>query len=69
MNKLVINDWYLGLANHVERFRTSDGLTLRDQHVDDLVSAMAGYAPPGAGEFLPPDYAAILDPVIASHWA
>lgn len=69
MDKLVINDWYLGSANHVERFRTSDGLTLRDQHVDDLVSAMAGYAPPGADEFLPPDYAAILDPVIASHWA
>jgi hypothetical protein len=43
-------------------------LTLRDQQVDDPVNAMAGYAPPGAGEFLTPDYASILDPVITSHW-
>ncbi len=69
MDKMVINDWYLGPTHHIERFRTSDGLTLRDQQVDDLVNAMAGYAPPGAGEFLlPPNYASILDPIITSHW-
>jgi hypothetical protein len=68
MDKLVINDWYLESVNHVERFRTSDGLTLRDRQVDDPVNAMAGYAPPGAGGFLPSDYASILDPVITSHW-
>lgn len=70
MDKVVINGWYLGSANHIERFRTSDGLTLHDRQVDDLVNATAGYAPPGVGEFLlPPDYAAILDPIITSHWA
>lgn len=70
MDKVVINGWYLGSANHVERFRTSDGLTLHDRQADDLVNATAGYAPPGVGEFLlPPDYAAILDPIITSHWA
>lgn len=68
-DKVVINDWYLGTVNHVERFRTADGLTLHDRQVDDLVNAMAGYAPPDAGEFmLPPDYASTLDPIIASHW-
>jgi hypothetical protein len=45
-------------------------LTLRDRQVDDPVNAMAGYAPSGVGEFLlPSDYAAILDPIITSHWA
>ncbi|MDV6347148.1 calcium-binding protein [Nitrosomonas sp. Is35] len=24
-DKVVINDWYLGSANHIERFKTSDG--------------------------------------------
>jgi hypothetical protein len=67
---VVINDWYLGPAHHIERFRTSDGLTLRDQQVDDLVNAMADFAPPDIGEtILPLDYAPILGSVIASHWA
>jgi len=68
-DKMVINDWYLGSANHVERFKTADGLTLRDRQVDDLVNAMAGYAPPDIGEtILPLDYAPILGSVITSHW-
>lgn len=69
-DKLVLNDWYLGSANHVERFKTSDGLTLLDSQVDDLVVAMAGFAPPpDAGQIsLPADYAVVLDPLIASLW-
>lgn len=68
-DKVVINDWYLGSANHIERFKTSDGLTLRDRQVDDLVNAMADFASLDLGEtILPPDYASILSATIASHW-
>ena len=68
-DKVVINDWYLGSANHIERFRTSDGLTLRDRQVDDLVNAMVDFSLPDLGEtILPPDYASILSSTITSHW-
>lgn len=68
-DKIVINDWYLGSANHVERFKTSDGLTLHDNQVNDLVNAMANFDLPDIGEItLPADYASTLDPVITSLW-
>ncbi|MXS81830.1 Ig family protein [Nitrosomonas oligotropha] len=68
-DKVVINDWYLGSANHIERFKTSDGLMLRDRQVDDLVNAMADFSLPDLGEtILPPDYASILSSTITSHW-
>ncbi|MER0217258.1 MAG: hypothetical protein DU481_14075 [Nitrosomonas sp.] len=69
LDKVVIDDWYLGSANHIERFKTSDGLTLRDWQVDDMVNAMADFALPDLGEtILPPDYASILSAIIAPHW-
>ncbi len=68
-DKIVINDWYLGSANHIERFRTSNGMVLHDNQVNDLVNAMADFDPPKIGETtLPGNYASILDPVIASLW-
>lgn len=68
-DKLIINNWYLGTANHIERFRTADGLELFDNQVEELVSAMSGFAMPDIGQTeLPADYAATLDPVIASLW-
>lgn len=69
-DKLIINGWYLGTANHIERFRTTDGLTLLDSQVDDLIDAMNAFTLPDIGQTeLPVDYAAVLDPVIASLWA
>lgn len=69
-DRVVIDDWYVGTANRIERFRTSDGLTLRDHQVDELVNAMAIYPLPNLHETsLPPDYASILSSVISSHWA
>jgi Ca2+-binding RTX toxin-like protein len=66
---LVIKDWYLGTAYHVEQFRTADGMTLLDSQVENLVNAMASFTPPAAGETtLPPTYHASLDPVIAANW-
>lgn len=69
-DKLVINNWYLGTAYRIERFRTTDGLTLLDSQVDDLIDAMNAFTLPDIGQTeLPVDYAAVLDPVIASLWA
>jgi len=68
-DKLIISDWHLDSANHIERFKTSDGLTLQDDQIDNLVNAMSGFAVPDIGQTeLPADYAAVLDPVIASLW-
>ena len=68
-DKSTIRNWYSGSANHVEQFMTADGKMLLDSQVDALVSAMASFAPPPAGQItLPADYQAALNPVIAANW-
>ncbi|GLK91233.1 hypothetical protein GCM10017655_42970 [Pseudomonas turukhanskensis] len=68
-DKLVIKDWYVGNGNHVEQFKTSDGKTLLDSQVQNLVNAMASFAPPAPGQTsLPSNYHASLDTVIAANW-
>ena len=68
-DKLIIKDWYVGTANHVEQFKTSDGKTLLDSQVQNLVNAMSAFAPPAAGQTsLPSNYHAALDSVIAANW-
>ncbi|WP_020484135.1 beta strand repeat-containing protein [Methylomonas sp. MK1] len=69
-DKLIVKDWYTGTANHVEQFKTTDGaLTLLDSQVENLVSAMAAFAPPAAGQTtLPTDYQTALAPVIVANW-
>jgi len=68
-DKAVIADWYLGNQYHVEQFKTSDGKTLLDTQVQNLVNAMAGFAPPAAGQTtLPASYQPTLTPVITSNW-
>lgn len=68
-DKLVIQDWYTGAADHVEQFKTADGQTLLDSNVVNLVNAMASFAPPAAGQTtLPTNYQASLAPVIAANW-
>ncbi|MEJ8849678.1 calcium-binding protein [Variovorax rhizosphaerae] len=64
-DKLTLSNWYLGSQYHVEQFKTSDGHTLLDSQVQNLVSAMAGFAPPAAGQTtLPANYASSL----AANW-
>lgn len=54
---------------HVEQFKTSDGKTLLDSQVQNLVSAMAAFSPPVAGQTtLSASYAAALNPVIVANW-
>ncbi len=68
-DKAVLQNWYLGNQYHVEQFQTSDGKTLLDSKVQDLVNAMASFAPPGAGQTtLPPAYQSALLPIIAADW-
>ncbi|MBT2335579.1 hypothetical protein J7E49_16860 [Variovorax paradoxus] len=68
-DKFVINDWYLGGQHHVEQFKTSDGKTLLDSQVQNLVDAMASFAPPAAGQTtLPANYQSSLSSVIAANW-
>jgi Ca2+-binding RTX toxin-like protein len=69
-DNLVIKDWYLGNAYHVEQFRTTDDImTLLDSNVQNLVNAMASFAPPAAGQTtLPSNYQDALAGVIAANW-
>ncbi|MBK9346529.1 MAG: hypothetical protein IPN06_08870 [Burkholderiales bacterium] len=60
---------FLGSQYHVERLETSNGKTLPDSQVQNLVSAMAAFAPPAAGQTtLPANYASSLNTVIAANW-
>ena len=69
-DSLMVQSWYLGNANHIEQFKTVDGnKTLLDTQVQNLVNAMAAFAPPSAGQTtLPSNYATALAPVIAANW-
>ncbi|MDB5801577.1 MAG: putative outer rane adhesin like protein [Rhodocyclales bacterium] len=68
-DKSVIENWYSGGQYHVEQFKSGNGKILLDSQVDNLVSAMAAFAPPGAGQTtLPASYQSSLNPVIAANW-
>ncbi|GJN52318.1 calcium-binding protein [Pseudomonas tohonis] len=67
-DQLLIEDWYLGSAHHVEQFQTG-GKTLIDSQVQNLVSAMAAFAPPPSGQTtLPGSYQTALATIIAANW-
>ncbi|KQP12394.1 hypothetical protein ASF45_31960 [Pseudorhodoferax sp. Leaf265] len=68
-DKFSITNWYLGTQYRVERFESGNELALTSGQVQNLVNAMASFAPPAAGQTtLPADYAATLNPVIAANW-
>ena len=68
-DSFTISDWYLGSEYQVEQFKTADGETLLESQVQNLVQAMAAFAPPAAGQTtLPQNYAPTLNPVIAANW-
>ena len=64
-----ISNWYLGSAYHVERIEAGNGQAVLANQVQNLVNAMAAFAPPAAGQTaLPTDYQTSLAPVIAANW-
>ncbi|MFQ5487598.1 MAG: calcium-binding protein, partial [Gammaproteobacteria bacterium] len=68
-DRLAVAQWYAGATNRVDRFTTADGAYLLDSQVEQLVSAMAAFAPPAMGETaLPPVLQDELQPVIAAAW-
>ncbi|MBI3524411.1 MAG: hypothetical protein HY066_07755, partial [Betaproteobacteria bacterium] len=68
-DKFILQDWYKGSAYHVEQFKTADNRLLLDTQVENLVQAMAAFAPPAAGQStLPQNYRDALAPVIAANW-
>ena len=68
-DQFTVQSWYLGDQFRLEQFKTADGHTLLDSQVQNLVDAMAAFAPPGAGQTtLAQSYADALNPVIAASW-
>lgn len=68
-DKVTINNWYASAANQVELFKLSDGKSLTNTKVDNLVNAMASFTPPAAGQTtLPANYQTSLNGVIAANW-
>jgi len=66
---LTVSNWYLGSQYHVEQFKTADGKLLLDSQVQNLVNAMAAFAPPAAGQSnLGGSTASALAPVLAANW-
>ena len=67
-DKLTLNSWYAGSGYQVEEFRTSDGHVLIDTQVQNLVQAMASFAPPAPGSVTatPLDDRAWLVPTLAA---
>lgn len=68
-DQLLFKNWYAGSANHVDRFVAGSGAVLLESQVEALVSAMASFAPPPAGQLtLSNEQRAALDGVIAANW-
>jgi len=68
-DKTTIENWYSGSAYRVEQFKTADGRLLLDTQVENLISAMASFNPPAAGQStLPQNYHDALQGVIAANW-
>lgn len=67
-DKFTVSNWYLGDQYQVEQFKAG-GKTLLDSQVQNLVQAMAAFAPPAAGQTtLPAGYQSSLAPVLAANW-
>jgi len=68
-DKMTVQNWYAGSAYHIEQIKTSGNKVLLDTRVDNLVQAMASFAPPAPGQTtLLPTYQSALAPVIAANW-
>jgi trimeric autotransporter adhesin len=68
-DKLSISGWYSASAYRIEEFKTSGGQTLLESQVQNLVDAMAGFAPPAMAQtYLSQTYSDALSPTIAANW-
>ncbi len=68
-DKVKVNGWYDSFFNEIEEFQLASGQMLLNENVNNLVQAMAAFAPPSAGQTtLSASYATALAPVIAANW-
>ncbi len=68
-DRVTVANWYGGAAYQVEKIGLADGHVLLASQVNNLVNAMATFAPPSAGQTnLPDTYRAALDPVLGANW-
>ncbi|MGE5516219.1 MAG: calcium-binding protein, partial [Bacteroidota bacterium] len=68
-DRVLVSGWYETTGNHVGSFVCNDGKVLADADVENLVCAMAAFAPPPAGQTqLTTDQHQQLDNVIAANW-
>ena len=68
-DKVLVADWYSDTSHHVEVLQLANGQRLLDSQVQNLVQAMASFAPPPAGQTtLLPNYQSALGGVIAANW-
>ncbi|MFC5498550.1 calcium-binding protein [Caenimonas terrae] len=66
---MTVTDWYLGSSHQLEQFKVDGNKTLLASDVQNLVQAMASFAPPAAGQTtLPQNYQDSLNSVIAANW-
>lgn len=66
---VIVKDWYLGNAYHVEQLKSGNGRTLSHTNVDALVQEMARFSPPPSGQTsLHPVILSNLSPVYAASW-
>ena len=68
-DKLTVQNWYSGATYRVRGFDLGNGKALLENQVANLVSAMAAFSPPVAGQTsLPANYQETLNSVIAANW-
>ena len=69
-DSMTIDGWYDNASGPIERFETGAGDVLLAGQVQNLVDAMASFAPPSGGQTtLPESYEDDLLPVIAANWS
>src|SRR5437868_1648154 len=67
--QMVVQGWYLNTIHELQGISLADGKTLLAADVQQLVDAMASFAPPDAGQTqYTPQERQVLQPLLASSW-
>jgi Ca2+-binding RTX toxin-like protein len=67
-DKVMVQNWYAGSANQVEKITASDGKSLSASKVNALVNAMASFTPPADAASLPANTPTAVTKLVASSW-
>jgi Ca2+-binding RTX toxin-like protein len=68
-DKVTISKWFSSADYQIETIKAGDGKALLSSQVQNLVDAMASFAPPTAGQLtLPDNYRESLQPTLTANW-